>query len=151
MDEAILRAADVLKYEPLKEEQRKAIAGFLSGQDVFVVLPTGYGKTVCYSCLPLAYDIFHATEGSIIVIISPLLALISDQLTVLSNRSISAASVTSDTDPDSLKKIIDGKYSLVFISPELFVGKCRRILETKVYQEKLIGIVVDEAHCVLKW
>ena len=116
-------------------------------EDVFIVLPTGYSKTVCYSCLPLAYDIFHAT----IVIISPLLALISDQLTVLSNRSISTASVTSDTDPDSLKKITDGKYSLVFISPELFVGKWRRILETKVYQEKLIGIVVDEAHCVLKW
>ena len=38
MEEAISRAADILKYEPLKEEQRKAIAGFLSGQDVFVVL-----------------------------------------------------------------------------------------------------------------
>ena len=43
MEEAISRAADILKYEPLREEQRKAIAGFLSGKDVFIVLPTGYG------------------------------------------------------------------------------------------------------------
>ena len=60
MDEAISRAADILKYEPLKEEQRKAIAGFLSGQDVFVVLPTGYGKTVCWLARLLA-----CTDGPI--------------------------------------------------------------------------------------
>ena len=50
-----------------------------------------------------------------------------------------------------ISEINEGKYSMVFLSPELLVGRWRKLLEIPVYQEKLIGLVVDEAHCVLKW
>ena len=150
ISEAVERAAEKLKYSPLKAEQARAIEGFLEGLDVFVILPTGYGKTVCYSCLPLASDIYHSVTGSIILVVSPLIALIADQISALTKRGISAASITPDMDSDSISKINEGKYSMVFLSPELLVGRWRKLLEIPVYQ-KLIGLVVDEAHCVLKW
>ena len=82
---------------------------------------------------------------------SPLIALIADQISALTRRGISAASITPDMDSDSISEINEGKYSMVFLSSELLVGRWRKLLEIPVYQEKLIGLVIDEAHCVLKW
>ena len=62
-----------LGYGSLKEEQKLVIANFLSGNDVFVALPTGYGKNLCYICFPCASDRLKSAEKtSIVVIVSPL-------------------------------------------------------------------------------
>ena len=53
---------------------------FLEGNDVFAVLPTGYGKSLCYTCLPVAFDLMNETEGSIVVVITPLTAIMKDQV-----------------------------------------------------------------------
>ena len=53
---AIRKAAKYMGYMSIREEQTKAVKGILSGRDVFVCLPTGYGKTLCYSILPKAFD-----------------------------------------------------------------------------------------------
>ena len=60
-----------------KEEQRQAIKYFLSGKDTFVILPTGFGKSLCYQCLPIAIG---SHESPIIIVVSPLIALIKDQV-----------------------------------------------------------------------
>ena len=73
-------AAKDLGYKYLKEKQLEVLVNFLSGNDVFAVLPTGYGKSLCYTCLPKACDSLFQTEGSIVVVITPLTAIIKDQV-----------------------------------------------------------------------
>uniref|UniRef100_A0A1X7T261 DNA 3'-5' helicase n=1 Tax=Amphimedon queenslandica TaxID=400682 RepID=A0A1X7T261_AMPQE len=59
-----------------KEKQRQAIKYFLSGKDTFVILPTGFGKSLCYQCLPIAIG----SESPIIIVVCPLITLIKDQV-----------------------------------------------------------------------
>ena len=74
-------AARTLGYETLKDLQRSVIVSFINGNDVFAVLPTGYGKSLCFACLPLVFDIlFRPQEASIIVVVTPLTAIMEDQV-----------------------------------------------------------------------
>ena len=61
---AVSQAAEKHEYSPLKDAQRTCIEGFLKGRDVFVVLPTGFGKTACYVCLPSTFDFYLNRLGS---------------------------------------------------------------------------------------
>ena len=82
--EAAISAARRLGYWNFKHEQMKVVLGFLSGRDVFVFLPTGCEKSLCYAvlCLPWTLDIIRNGEPSIFfVVISPLLSLMQDQVT----------------------------------------------------------------------
>ena len=60
IEPAVSQAAKKHGYSPLKDEQRTCTEGFLKGKDVFVVLPTGFGKTTCYVCLPSAFDFYFS-------------------------------------------------------------------------------------------
>ena len=78
---AVDKAAKHLSYNEVKDLQMKVISEVLSGHDVFAVLPTGYGKSLCYGCLPLVFDeIFKPIKPSIVCVISPLTAIIEDQV-----------------------------------------------------------------------
>ena len=78
---AIDKAAKHLGYNNVKELQRKVIKEVIKGSDVFAVLPTGYGKSLCYGCMPLVFDeIYKPPEPSIVCVISPLTAIIEDQV-----------------------------------------------------------------------
>ena len=74
--EAVVAAAGDLGYSSLKEE---VVTAFLEGRDIFTVLPTGYGKSLCFGCLPLAFDRLNSTRGStpasIVVVVTPLTAI----------------------------------------------------------------------------
>ena len=82
VEQAVAVAAEELLYGPLKEDQSTAITKYLQGNDVFVTLPTDYGKSVCYACLPKAYDLLHkkSLNWSIILVICPSTALMADQV-----------------------------------------------------------------------
>ena len=82
MDTCALSAASV-GYSTLKDRQKEVLVNFLFGNDVFAVLPTGYGKSLCYICLPKAMDVLHSTVGSIVVVVTPLIAIINDQVCYL--------------------------------------------------------------------
>ena len=56
---------------------------FLEGNDVFAVLPTGYRKSLCYTCLPVAFDLMNENEGSIVVVFTPLTAIMKDKVNQL--------------------------------------------------------------------
>ena len=77
----------ILGYCSLKDKQNEAIITFLSGKDVFVALPTSYGKSLCYGCLPWAFDILRKTK-SISIVVLPLISLMNDQV---SSKDVSAA------------------------------------------------------------
>ena len=97
MDKAIATAAHSLGYM-LKPEQRTSIFQFASGSDVFVSLPTGYGKSLCYTLLPSVFDLLRGVkEKSIVLIVSPLLALKKDQVASISEKDLSAVFI-SDKD-----------------------------------------------------
>ena len=74
--EAAQNAAKKLGYPILNKKQKEVILTFLSGNDVFAVLPTGYGKSLYYTCLPIAFDNILKTKGSIAVVVTPLTAFI---------------------------------------------------------------------------
>ena len=80
-------AAQALGYTSLKSEQETALLSFLGGRDVFVSLPTGYGKSLCYAALPATFDSLRQAT-SIVVTVSPLIALMKDQVATLSARGL---------------------------------------------------------------
>ena len=80
---AAQESARNLGYLGLKELQLKVVVSFVTGNDIFAVLPTGYGKSLCYACLPGTFDLVHhctPEESSIVVVVTPLTAIIEDQV-----------------------------------------------------------------------
>ena len=70
-----------LGYKSLKKLQLEVIVGIMTGRDVFAILPTGYGKSLCYGCLPRVYDILcRPILPSIVCVVTPLTAIIEDQV-----------------------------------------------------------------------
>ena len=142
-----------LGFYDIKKEQKEAIMAFVSGRDVFVALPTGYGKSVIYGSLPRVFDSFQAVKDppSIVVVVSPLKALMSDQCRSFTELGMTAACAGDRSIPwDSF---LAGKVQIVSISPEsLTRGKqWREILKSPTYQEHLVGLIVDEAHLIRNW
>lgn len=79
----LTRAFQQLGLSTFKDEQLQIVAGILK-QDVFVVLPTGFGKSACFQCLPAVFDQLCPTDApSIVVVVAPLTAIIKDQVRVL--------------------------------------------------------------------
>ena len=82
IQDSILEAGRELGYPHIKQEQVEVATVFLERKDVFAILSTGFGKSVCYVCLPTALDILNKKERgySIVVVISPLIAIMTDQV-----------------------------------------------------------------------
>lgn len=72
--------AVLLGYCSLKKEQEDVILNFITGNDVFAVLPTELGKSLCYACLPGIFDKLYGSTDSVVIVLSPLLAIMKDQV-----------------------------------------------------------------------
>jgi len=142
-------------YQELRAKQQEAILAFMRGRDVFVALPTGCGKSLCYAILPGAFDAVRSESGqqSIAIIVSPLISLMKDQVRAATERNVTAVYVGDAKSTEEVRKICEGEYQLVFMSPESLLqdSTWRDMLLSPVYQQQLIAFVVDEAHCVKKW
>ena len=78
-------AAHYLGYQELKDLQMKVITRFVSGHNVFAILPTGFGKSLCYACLPPLFDhLLQPEELSIVIVVTPLLAIMEDHVSTFS-------------------------------------------------------------------
>ena len=154
-DSALKVAVARLGIEELKDKQKEAIESFASGKDVFVALPTGYGKSLCYQVLPILFDALrgHPTPTSIIVVVTPLTSIVKDQVSKLEDKQLPAVHVTSAVGESAEDAILEGKYTVVYFSPEQLLrrSKWREMLQSEVYQKNLVAFVVDEAHCVKQW
>ena len=92
--------------------------------------------------------------NSIVVVVSPLTALMQDQVKSFQSKGIKAALVGRDQTNEAIKSsVISGEYSLVYMSPESMVLnlKYREMFRLTVYQNNLVCLAIDEAHCVEKW
>ena len=92
MAAVIERAVQQLGYANVKSEQLKVVTGIVEGRDVFAVLPTGYGKSLCYACLPIVFDQLQLNDAdtvagengkSIVAVVTPLTAIMEDQVLIL--------------------------------------------------------------------
>lgn len=142
-----------LGYDAVKPEQERALLSFLRGHDVFVSLPTGYGKSLCYAALPAAFDAVRDGPKSIVIVISPLISLMKDQVAALSSRGLAVWCVTRESSDEEKAKVRSGGYQLVLFSPEALLGvrQWRELLQSETYSSRIVAFVVDEAHCVKKW
>ncbi len=79
--EAVTAAGRMLGYDNIRPHQLQVIEAFVKGQDVFGILPTGYGKSFCYASLPAIFDQLLGKPGTtIVLVVSPLTAIIKDQV-----------------------------------------------------------------------
>ena len=145
-------------HRTLKLKQRDAALAILRGKNVFVRLPTGYGKTIVTGVLPRAFDHLHERTGpqmkAIVLIVCPLISLMMDQRRRLREMGLTADFLgTAQTDQSAIEAVVSGRVQCVFASPETLLGnpQTRAMLMSKVYEENLAAVVVDEAHCVSKW
>ena len=141
--------SEIKGISELKKEQEYALLEFLYGKDVLAVLPTGYGKSLIYQLAPLVTKKLSPTRNPLFIVISPLNALMEDQIWEASMLGITAMKIGEHPDRD----IMEGRCHLVFGSPEAWLlnDKWTTMLANDVYRENLMGIVVDEVHMTYQW
>jgi len=132
-------------YNKFKDQQEVIINSIISGSHTLVSLPTGGGKSLCYQLPSLII-------GGTTLVISPLIALMEDQVRALSEIGISSFYFKSDsknlTTDQQLDNCIYGNYSIVYCSPEKL--KNTEFLN-KISRAKIKQIAIDEAHCISEW
>ena len=140
----------------LKAEQATCIKYIYDGKDVFLRLPTGFGKSLCYEVLPFVFDDKLGKDNSLVIVVSPPISLMVDQVQSLRCRSVRAAIMSSSgskVDKEFQARdddIRDGR--LLFCAPEAIdVSKWRDAIAKPEFSSRVVAIVVDEAHCVSKW
>ena len=149
---------DSFHLKGFRNNQLEAINATLGGQDVFVLMPTGGGKSLCYQLPAIVQS--GKTKG-ITVVISPLLSLMEDQVQHLRKIGIQAFLLTGETSREEKAEIFDmleeeaieNYIQLLYLTPEM-VSKSARMVDvlTRVSgRTRLARIVIDEAHCVSQW
>jgi ATP-dependent DNA helicase RecQ len=133
-------------YDSFRPMQERIVRSLLDGQDACVVMPTGGGKSLCYQ-LPAAL-----LAERTVVVVSPLIALMQDQVAQLGQMGISAAllnsTLTATEQSEILREAIAGRYRLLYLSPER-LARADTIEWLKRVPVSLFAI--DEAHCISEW
>ena len=132
-------------YTSFRPNQEAIIQAVLDNEDVFVLLPTAGGKSICYQVPALM------REG-ICIVISPLVALMNDQVNALKEKGIKAMALTSGIKPSDIDIMLDnciyGKYKFLYLSPERLQ---QDLVQERIRQMQVNLIAVDEAHCISQW
>ena len=137
----------------INTHQKRAISDVANkGKDVFVNLPTGYGKPLLYQALPTVFDTLRSSSGHIVVVVSPLVSLLDDQVKFLTSVGIKVLNLNSASE-EQKTNAEKGKYSLVYASPEAWLRneRWRSMLHNDVYSRKRCAIAVDEGHVLRQW
>ena len=126
LDNAFVKVCDIFGFEKLNKHQEEAIRQVVELKvDVFVNLPTGYGKSVVFQALPTVFASVDKCEKNIVIVISPLINLMKDQVSRLSLLGVSAISLSDISSAAEIKKVESGEFSIVYGSPESWLGDIR--------------------------
>ncbi|KAJ7043361.1 DNA helicase [Mycena alexandri] len=139
-----------------RKNQYEAISAAMEGRDVFVLMPTGGGKSLCFQLPAVCQG--GQTKG-VTVVVSPLMALMTDQVDGLKAKRIDAVYLNSDTSGEELRHIQDCLYSshskpsLLYVTPERLKlsGTLKNVLGHLYRSGQLARFVIDEAHCISTW
>ena len=139
------RLKEVFGYDTFRPHQREISQAFLAGRDALAILPTGAGKSLCYQLPALV-------RGGLTVVISPLIALMKDQVDQLTASGVSATFLNSSLEAAEarrrLAKLYRGEFRLLYLAPE------RLMLPDflpKLGEWGMTALAVDEAHCISEW
>jgi len=136
---------DVFGYPEFRGQQAEIIDTVASGNNALVLMPTGAGKSLCYQIPALM-------RTGVAIVVSPLIALMQDQVTALTVNGISAACVYSGTSSEEVRRIADEiiaeRLRLLYVAPERLVMP--RFLQF-LHQTNISLFAIDEAHCVSQW
>lgn len=145
MPEALGILQKYWKHDAFRPLQREIIDSILNNQDTLAILPTGGGKSICFQIPALMKD-------GICLVVSPLVALMKDQVTNLEKRNIKAIAITGGIRSDDLIDLLDncqyGNYKFLYISPERLQQDW--VLD-RIKNLPINLIAIDEAHCVSQW
>ncbi len=132
-------------YDQFRPLQREIISDALAGRDVFVLMPTGGGKSLCFQLPALL-------RGGLTIVVSPLISLMKDQVDALQTSGIPATYLNSTLDRDEAKArwrgLHRGEYRMLYVAPE------RLMLETfleRALNWNIAQFAIDEAHCISEW
>ncbi|MBF9233343.1 DNA helicase RecQ [Microvirga alba] len=136
---------DVFGFSSFREGQEEIVRAVLNGEDVLAVMPTGAGKSLCYQLPTLA-------RHGLTLVVSPLIALMRDQVAALRHFGIEAGSLNSANDADENRRVTDavreGRMRLLYASPERLANTSA----TEWLARAGVNLLaIDEAHCVSQW
>ncbi len=130
------------QFRPLQED---IVQSILAGRDTLALLPTGGGKSICFQVPALAQD-------GLCLVISPLIALMKDQVANLEKRGIKAAAIYTGQTYREMDRLLDncvfGNYKFLYISPERLSSDAFRMRLAKM---NIRMLAIDEAHCISQW
>lgn len=136
---------NIFGHDNFRSFQEEVVDSILSKQDVLTILPTGGGKSLCYQLPTLLMD-------GITVVISPLIALMQDQVKALNDLDIEASMISSSQTPDengfTMQKLLAGQLKFVYVAPERFTSN---EFVSVLQRVNINYFVIDEAHCVSGW
>jgi ATP-dependent DNA helicase RecQ len=134
----------VFGFSDFRPGQEDVLAATLAGEDVLAVMPTGSGKSLCFQ-LPAI------VRGGLTLVVSPLIALMRDQVAQLREAGVEAASLNSSSDPDERRRVARGlderSLRLLYIAPE----RLRDDMIAALRKVEVDLLAIDEAHCVSQW
>ncbi len=133
------------KYDSFKPLQEEIIDSVINGSDAFALLPTGGGKSICFQIPAILLD-------GICIVISPLIALMEDQVKNLQKKGIKSIALPSGIKYADLDTLLDnciyGNYKFLYLSPERLQ---QDIVQERLKRMNINLIAVDEAHCISQW
>src|SRR4051812_21489953 len=143
--EATQTLGDVFGFPGFREGQELAVEKLLAGQSVVAIFPTGGGKSLCYQLPALMLD-------GVTLVISPLIALMKDQIDFLKSKGVAAERLDSTLSLDEYRSVMDnlkaGRLKLLYVAPERLASE--RFLQT-LKRLRIAMLAVDEAHCISEW
>ncbi|PZO39819.1 MAG: DNA helicase RecQ [Pseudanabaena frigida] len=136
-------------YESFRAGQREIIEASLAGRDTLAIMPTGGGKSICFQLPALL-------KTGVTIVVSPLIALMQDQVTALKENGIGATFLNSTLSARESNQrsqaILNGAIKLIYIAPErLFAEQFLEFLNIVKNKIGIAGFAIDEAHCVSEW
>lgn len=136
---------NVFGYNEFRDNQAEIINHLIQGNDAFVLMPTGGGKSLCY-------QIPSIVRQGVGIVISPLIALMQDQVDSLLQLGVKAAYLNSSLDAQAAQKVeqdfVEGKFDLLYVAPERLLTPYFLQLLDRV---QIALFAIDEAHCVSQW
>jgi ATP-dependent DNA helicase RecQ len=140
---------DVFGYSQFRHQQQAIVEHVIDGRDALVLMPTGGGKSLCYQIPALA------REG-LAIVVSPLIALMQDQVEALQQLGVNAAflnsSLSAEDNSRITRQVLAGEIKLLYVAPErLMVGSFLSLLDEVHQHLGLALFAIDEAHCVSQW
>ena len=142
----------VFGYDGFRGQQEAVIRHVLDGNHALVIMPTGMGKSLCFQVPALVHAKAGSDDRPLTLVISPLIALMKDQVETLVEKGVDAAFINSSLRREErearYREVAEGRHTLLYVTPERF--RKPEFLDV-IAKRRVVLLSIDEAHCVSEW